>query len=52
MASKSPIYCLLCKETMDPENDLEHHLVYEHKPRELAAWITTEWEARELGESE
>lgn len=51
MASKSPIYCPICKSDMGPDEKLEHHLVYEHKPRELAELISSEWEAKELGDS-
>lgn len=51
MATTSPIYCHLCNETMAPDDDLEHHLVYSHKPRELATELASEWEAEELGDA-
>lgn len=50
MATKSPVYCPVCNETMAPDEGLEHHLVYEHKPRELAKQIASAWEAQESGD--
>lgn len=50
MATKSPVCCPVCNDTMDPGEDLEQHLVYEHKPRELARRLVSEWEAEELGD--
>ncbi|WP_176393161.1 hypothetical protein [Natronolimnobius baerhuensis] len=49
--SFSPILCPVCNEEMGLEEDLEHHLVYEHKPRELAKRLVAEWEAEELGDA-
>ncbi len=51
MATRSPIYCCLCNETIAPDDDLEHHLVYSHKPRELAMELASEWETEELGDA-
>ncbi|MFU8868604.1 hypothetical protein [Natronococcus sp.] len=49
MTSRSPVFCQVYNETISPEHSLEHHLVYEHKPRELASRLASEWEAEELG---
>lgn len=49
MTTTPSVYCPICNEDMDIEEDLEHHLVYEHKPRELAKMLVAEWEAEELG---
>lgn len=50
MATKSPVYCPVCHENMAPAEDLEHHLVAAHRPRELARVIVSEWETSELDE--
>lgn len=51
MSTKSPVYCPVCNEEITPGADLEHHLVYDHKPRELAKRLVSEWEAEELGDA-
>ena len=51
MSSKSPVFCPVCNEDMVLGEDLEHHLVYEHRPRELAKQLVAEWEADELGDA-
>lgn len=50
MSSKSPVLCPVCNEPIETEDTLEHHLVYEHKPRELAKRLASEWEAEALGD--
>ncbi|WP_171908183.1 hypothetical protein [Natrialba sp. SSL1] len=51
MATRSPVYCHLCNEEVAATDTLEHHLVYSHKPRELAKRLAAEWEAEELGDA-
>ena len=51
MTTRSSVFCHVCNEEMVLDEDLEHHLVYEHKPRELAKQLVAEWEAEELGEA-
>jgi hypothetical protein len=50
VTSRSPVFCPVCNETIEADDTLEHHLVYEHKPRELAKRLAAEWEAEELGD--
>ncbi|USZ71977.1 hypothetical protein [Natronosalvus halobius] len=50
MASKAPIYCELCKESIDTGESLEHHLLNEHRPPELAERLASQWESEELGD--
>lgn len=50
MASKPKVYCELCKETLETDESLEHHLVSEHRPPELAERLAPQWEAEELGD--
>ncbi|WP_169333434.1 hypothetical protein [Natronococcus jeotgali] len=52
MTSRTPVFCQVCNEAIDSEHSLEHHLVYEHRPRELASRLASEWEAEELGSEE
>ncbi|WP_339104506.1 hypothetical protein [Haloterrigena salinisoli] len=51
MSMTSPVFCHVCNEEMILDEDLVHHLVYDHKPRELAKQLVAEWEAEELGEA-
>ncbi|TYL38709.1 hypothetical protein CV102_09325 [Natronococcus pandeyae] len=51
MSTKSPVYCPVCNESIEDDENLEHHLVYEHKPRELAKRLVSEWEAEEFGDA-
>ena len=51
MSIRSVEFCPVCNEEMVPDEGLEQHLVYEHKPRELAKELVAEWEADELGEA-
>lgn len=48
MSTRSPVLCPVCNEKMGPDQELEHHLVRDHTPRELAKKIATDWEADEL----
>lgn len=50
MATKPPVSCPVCEETIPPEDDLEGHLLHEHRPPELARQIVSQWEAEELGD--
>ena len=51
MSTRSAVFCYVCNEELVLDGDLEHHLVYDHKPRELAKQLVAEWEAEELGEA-
>ncbi|QRV16131.1 hypothetical protein JMJ58_04330 [Haloterrigena salifodinae] len=51
MSTTSSVFCYVCNEEMVLDEDLEHHLVYQHKPRELAKQLVAEWQAEELGEA-
>lgn len=46
--SKPPIYCKLCRESIDHDEDLTCHLVAEHTQRELAEGLVSEWEVEQL----
>ncbi len=50
MATKSPIYCELCQEPIEPHKSLEQHLLSEHRPPELAEALAAQWESEELGD--
>lgn len=50
MATKSKVYCELCKKTIESGESLKHHLVSEHRPPELAERLAARWEAEELGD--
>ncbi|ELY59381.1 hypothetical protein C491_06213 [Natronococcus amylolyticus DSM 10524] len=52
MPTRSSVFCPVCNETISHGDSLEHHLVYEHRPRELASRLASEWEAEELGVEE
>ncbi|MFP9190974.1 hypothetical protein ACLI4Q_04820 [Natrialbaceae archaeon A-CW1-1] len=52
MATKSDPYCKICNDTIDSGDTLEHHLVKEHRPPELAERLASQWEAEELGDPE
>ncbi|WP_306052853.1 hypothetical protein [Natronococcus wangiae] len=47
MASRSPIECPLCRETMEPNQTLEEHLVVVHEKRKLARLVVEETTALE-----
>ncbi|AGB36044.1 hypothetical protein [Natronococcus occultus] len=49
MTSRSPVFCQVCNETIDTQDSIEPYLVYEHRPRELASRLVSEWEAEGLG---
>ena len=51
MTTRPSVCRPLCNEGMVLDEDLEHHLVDEHRPRELAKELVAEWEAEELGDA-
>ena len=51
MTTRAAVFCHVCNEEIVPDEGLEHHLVYEHKPGELARELVAEWEADELGDA-
>lgn len=50
MATKPPVSCPVCEAALSSDDDLEGHLVREHRPTELARQIVSQWEAEELGD--
>ncbi|MCU4751134.1 hypothetical protein OB919_03920 [Halobacteria archaeon AArc-curdl1] len=50
MATKSELYCKICKKTISSTDTLKHHLVKEHRQPELAKCLASQWEAEELGD--
>ena len=51
MTTRAPVFCHVCNEEIVADEDLEQHLVHEHRPRELAKELVAEWEADELGDA-
>lgn len=49
MATKPPVECPLCRVELDASRDFEDHLVEDHRQRELAEAIVSQWEEAELG---
>ncbi|WP_187432947.1 hypothetical protein [Natronococcus pandeyae] len=47
MASRLPVECPLCRETMPPDQGLEDHLVSVHEKRKLARLVVEETTALE-----
>lgn len=49
MATKPPVECPLCRAELEASRDFEDHLVKDHRQRELAEEIVSQWEDTELG---
>ncbi|QLD87673.1 hypothetical protein HWV07_00925 [Natronomonas salina] len=49
MATKPPVECPLCRVELEASRDFEDHLVEDHRQRELAEAIVSQWEDTELG---
>ena len=45
MATKAPVECPLCRETVGRDQSLEDHLVAAHTKRRLAKFVVAETEA-------
>ncbi|WP_312912836.1 hypothetical protein [Natronosalvus caseinilyticus] len=50
MAVISEPLCLLCNQSVDDDEELEHHLLFDHRPTELAEELASRWEPEELGD--
>lgn len=49
MTSKVSVHCRLCNEALAEDEELEHHLLEQHKPSEVARALASEWENDEYG---
>lgn len=50
MATRISVTCPICGSKLEHDEDLQQHLLREHRPPELASQIVSYWEDKELGE--